>query len=215
MKIFAPAIFAFCKLPHIVGALSLFCNLDDFSRRLLVIVCGGREDIRTAASRYIKDRRWWIINKLLSQKPLFFHVLQEQNKPHAFSDRWPIFDEDERENSPTESFDGVGGWLRRRSPRGRQSRLPRSLTLFPAARAWFPSSRHRSGTRSALGHLTCHCLLQAVSGSHGGTCCRGGVRRQTAEDSHGGHIGREGGPLSLRRAPGHPLARGDAPVEKL
>ena len=62
----------FCKLPHIFGALSLFCNLDDFSRRLLVIVCGGREDIRTAASRYIKDSRSWIINKLLSQKPPLF-----------------------------------------------------------------------------------------------------------------------------------------------
>ena len=121
-----------------------------------------------------------------------------------------VFDDDERRrrrrNSPTESFDGVGGWLMRRSPRGRQSRRPRSLTLFPAARAWFPSSRHRSGTRSALGHLTCHCLLQAVSGSHGGTCCRGGVRRQTVR----GFPRRphwEGGPLR-RRAPGHPLARG-------
>ena len=38
-----PVVFVFCKLPPIFGALSQFCNLDDFSRRLLVIVCGGEE----------------------------------------------------------------------------------------------------------------------------------------------------------------------------
>ena len=52
-----PVVFVFCKLPPIFGALSQFCNLDDFSRRLLIIVCGERRDIRMAASRYIKDCR--------------------------------------------------------------------------------------------------------------------------------------------------------------
>ena len=69
--------------------------------------------------------------------------------------------------------------------------------------------------RDPLGHraslVTAVVYLQVCERSHGGTCCRGGVRRQTVRGFPRRPHWEEGGSPS-RRAPGHPRAR-DARVQ--
>ena len=108
----------------------------------------------------------------------------------------------------------------RRSPRGLQSRLPRSLTLFPAARAWFPSSRRpeplsRSSSSLVTRALVYLLLLARAMGGRVVGAASGG--RLSEEDSHGGAaatFGREPSTEEEEESTG-PSTGCTGPVEKL